>query len=507
MRSRDPVSVSGYISQYYPGGKDAGGLSVNEIAKPIVTTLSTGNKLPAPVVLDKKSIPAGFAPDAKGGSIESLTLEPNKYALDLFKSLEGMNVRFSDARVVGAANSYNEMWVTVDPNHNKTKRGGVYFGSYNDPNPARLMVQTLITNQAFPQADVGDTLKGITEGPLDWNQFGGTYAVQAREIGTLKSGGLKPEVTTAAKSDEASLATYNVQNLAPKDPQAKYDRLAQGLINNLRSPDIVALEEIQDNSGAVDDGTVDADKTLNKLTDAIAAAGGPQYEWRQINPENDKDGGQPGGNIRTAYLFNPKRVSFTDRPGGTSTTPAGITGKGDKTALTVSPGRIDPTNSAWNSSRKPLVGEFTFQGKKLFVIANHFASKLGDQGVDSRFQAPTRSSEAQRTQQAAVENAFIKELLAADPKANLVVLGDLNDFQFSPAVQTLTGNGKQLTDLVNTLPQAERYSYVYQGNSQVLDHILVNPAMKHVSYDVVHINSEFADQTSDHEPQVVRVKP
>ncbi|MFB7114969.1 endonuclease/exonuclease/phosphatase family protein [Streptomyces sp. NPDC056291] len=185
----------------------------------------------------------------------------------------------------------------------------------------------------------------------------------------------------------------------------------------------------------------------------------------------------------------------------------GITGRGDKTALTVSPGRIDPTNSAWNSSRKPLVGEFTFQGKKLFVIANHFASKLGDQGVDSRFQAPTRSSEAQRTQQAAVENAFIKELLAAGPKANLVVLGDLNDFQFSPAVQTLTGNGKQLTDLVNTLPQAERYSYVYQGNSQVLDHILVNPAMKHVSYDVVHINSEFADQISDHEPQVVRVKP
>ncbi|MFJ3822130.1 endonuclease/exonuclease/phosphatase family protein [Streptomyces nodosus] len=361
-----------------------------------------------------------------------------------------MNVRFSDARVVGATNSYDEMWVTVDPNHNKTKCGGVYYGSYNDPNPARLMVRTLITNQAFPQANVGDTLKGITEGPLDWNQFGGTYAVQAREIGTLKS---------------------------------------------------------QDNSGAKDDGTVDADKTLNKLTDAIAAAGGPKYEWRQINPENDKDGGQPGGNIRTAFLFNPKRVGFTDRPGGTSTTAVGITGKNDKTALTVSPGRIDPTNSAWNSSRKPLVGEFTLQGKKLFVIANHFASKLGDQGVDSRFQAPNRSSGVQRTQQATVENAFIKQLLAADPKADLVVLGDLNDFQFSPAVQTPTGKGKQLTDLVNTLPKEERYSYVYQGNSQVLDHILVNPAMKHVSYDVVHINSEFADQTSDHEPQVVRVKP
>lgn len=89
-----------------------------------------------------------------------------------------------------------------------------------------------------------------------------------------------------------------------------------------------------------------------------------------------------------------------------------------------------------------------------------------------------------------------------------MVLGDLNDYQFSPAVQSLTGNGTVLTDLVNTLPAKERYSYVYEGNSQVLDHILVSPALgKHVDYDVVHINSEFAAQTSDHDPQVVRLRP
>jgi predicted extracellular nuclease len=372
------------------------------------------------------------------------------------------------------------------------------------------MVQSLIplATRPFPAANVGDTLAGATEGPLDWNQFAGTYAVQARVLGTVEDGGLAPEVTAKARPDQVTVATYNVENLAPSNDQAKFDRLAGGLVTDLRSPDIVALEEIQDNDGATDDGVVAADRTLDRLTAAIAAAGGPHYQWREIDPVNDKDGGQPGGNIRQAFLFNPDRVSFTDRPGGDSTTAVGITGTGRSTALTASPGRIAPDDPAWTASRKPLAGEFVFRGRKLFVIADHFISKGGDQGVDSRFQAPVRGSEVQRIQQAIVEHDFVQRLEQADPHADVVVLGDLNDYQFSPAVLGLTGNGRILTDLVATLPARERYSYVYEGNSQVLDHILVSPALRDdAEYDVVHINSEFADQASDHDPQVVRLEP
>ncbi|MDX6316467.1 MAG: uncharacterized protein QOF44_5931, partial [Streptomyces sp.] len=103
------------------------------------------------------------------------------------------------------------------------------------------------------------------------------------------------------------------------------------------------------------------------------------------------------------------------------------------------------------------------------------------------------------------ENAFVDEILAADPKARIVALGDLNDYEFSPAVKTLTDNGAVLTDLISTLPANQRYSYDYQGNSQTLDHILTSPAVTHYDYDVVHINAEFADQASDHDPQVVRI--
>ena len=70
--------------------------------------------------------------------------------------------------------------------------------------------------------------------------------------------------------------------------------------------------------------------------------------------------------------------------------------------LSFSPGRINPTNAAFNNSRKPLAGEFSFNGQKLFVIANHFNSKGGDDPLYGRFQPPTLSSQIQRNQQAQV---------------------------------------------------------------------------------------------------------
>ena len=87
----------------------------------------------------------------------------------------------------------------------------------------------------------------------------------------------------------------------------------------------------------------------------------------------------------------------------------------------------------------------------------------------------------------------------------MVVLGDLNDFDYSQTADILTGGGL-LTDLPRTLPLPERYTYVFEGNSQVLDHILLTRALTRFDYDVVHVNSEFTDQVSDHEPQVVRLR-
>ncbi|KAF5997991.1 endonuclease/exonuclease/phosphatase family protein [Streptomyces mirabilis] len=505
----DSVTVTGTVSEYVPGGASSGNQSLTEITKPTITVLSSGNAVPAPTVINSRSVPAAYAPagdTAASGSINALTLEPTKYALDYYESLEGMNVQVADTRVVTATDPYSELWVTVKPHEHATRRGGTIYGAYTSQNTGRLQIQSLGATADFPVANVGDELAGTTAGPLDFNQYGG-YTLVASQLGTLEKGDLQRETTRKQSRSELAVATYNVQNLDPGD--GTFAAHAAAIVNNLQSPDIVSLEEIQDNNGAKDDGTVAADQTVNKLIDAIVAAGGPKYDWRSIDPVNDKDGGEPGGNIRQVFLFNPERVSFTDRAGGDSTTAVGVTKVHGKAQLTASPGRIDPANTAWTSSRKPLAGEFVFRGKTVFVIANHLNSKGGDQGLTAQYQPPARSSETQRHLQATAVNSFVNEILKAQKNADVLALGDMNDFEFSDTTKILEGDG-ELWSAIKSLPKSERYTYDYQGNQQVLDQILVSPSIRKgcdLDYDSVHINSEFSDQVSDHDPQVLRFRP
>ncbi|MEH0469433.1 endonuclease/exonuclease/phosphatase family protein [Streptomyces hayashii] len=505
----DSVTVTGTVSEYVPGGASSGNQSVTEITKPTVTVLSGGNAVPAATVVNARSVPAAYAPTgdaAAGNSVNGLTLQPGRYALDRYESLEGMNVQVADARVVTATDPYSELWVTVKPRENATRRGGALYHSYTSQNTGRLQIQSLGATADFPLANVGDTLAGVTEGPLDYNQFGG-YTLVAGRLGTLKSGGLQRETTRKQQRDELAVATYNVENLDPSD--ATFASHASAIVNNLKSPDIVSLEEIQDDNGAKDDGTVTAGVTVNKLIDAIVAAGGPRYDWRSIDPVNDQDGGEPGGNIRQVFLFNPQRVSFTDRAGGDSTTAVGVSKVHGKAQLTASPGRVAPGDDAWKSSRKPLAGEFVFRGRTVFVIANHLNSKGGDQGLTSQYQPVARSSEVQRHAQATLVNAFVKSILDVQKNADVVALGDMNDFEFSDTAKILEGDG-ELWSAIKSLPRSERYTYDYQGNQQVLDQILVSPSIRRscdFAYDSVHINSEFHDQISDHDPQVLRFEP
>lgn len=512
----DSVLVSGTVSDFYPDGPPATAqdLSVTEISRPTTFVVSHGNPLPAAEVITPATLPAAYAPDLGGANIETTPVTPSRSALDFWESREGMRVEVDDARVVGPTDAYGEQYVTTKPTQKPTYRGGTLLTAENALPSGRIQVVPVVPNVPV---SVGDVYRGATTGPVDYSQFGG-YLIAATALGTVDTTReVKPVVATPGTAREFSAATYNVENLAPGDPATKFAALARGIVTNLAAPDVVALEEVQDDTGATDDGTTAAGTTVAKLTAAITAAGGPAYSSRSIDPADDQDGGQPGGNIRIVYLFNPARVSFLDRgaPGVDRTTTAtAVTGPFGRPDLTLSPGRIAPADPAWTSSRKPLVGEFLFQGRRVFVVANHFNSKGGDGSADGRFQFPTRSSELQRQQQATLVHRFVQSLLVRDPLAQAVVLGDLNDYQFSPALAVLRtgradGRGLPLlTDLITTLPADQQYTYVFDGTSQVLDHILVTPGTYltgRVGYQVVHINSEFAGQTSDHDPQVVRL--
>jgi predicted extracellular nuclease len=107
----------------------------------------------------------------------------------------------------------------------------------------------------------------------------------------------------------------------------------------------------------------------------------------------------------------------------------------------------------------------------------------------------------------------VSKILAIGKQADVVVVGDLNDYQFSPALAILRtgtsdGSGKpDLTGLITTLPANQQYTYDFDGVSGVLDHILISKGVGKFTYQVVHVNSEFVSQVSDHDPQVVDTKP
>jgi predicted extracellular nuclease len=517
----DDLAIDGAIADFRPGG--AGGndnLSTTELTGPKVTVLSSGNALPAPVVLGvdrvapQQVIEAG---DPKNVESPGVLFRPATDAIDFYESLEGMRVTVRDAKVVGATKSFGEM--TVVPGLNvgavSTPRGGVLYSGYDHPNAMRVQLDdALLPAGAMPQADVGDWIAGDTVGVMDYSFSNPKLEVTAAP--TLTPGGLQRETTKPQAVNQLAISTFNVENLAPADPQTKFDRLAGQVVRNLASPDILALQEIQDNSGATADGTLDSTLTTDKLITAIRAAGGPAYSARWVNPQDGTDGGQPGGNIRQVFFFRADRgVGFAPAPAGSATTAESLKIVAGKPHLALNPGRITPTNAAWVGSRKPLVGEFTFGGKTVFVIANHFASKGGDNPLFGRWQQPVRSSETNRHLQAQQVRSFLDQLLAADAQANVVVLGDINDFEFSQTLDLMVGAGATaMVDLPRTLPVNERYSYVFEGNSQVLDQILASKALTVAppgataptfEYDIVHTNSEFHDQDSDHDPQVVRL--
>jgi len=503
----DEVRVAGRVEESVRGWD----LPVTRLVTASVEVTGRGRPLPAAVRLG----PGGRRPPEEVIEDDGfLIFDPENDAADFFESLEGMRIEVAEPFVVGPTSERGE-WVVIPgppPAERRTARGGVAIAA-GQFNPQRLTVSARLL-PAAPLVAVGDRFAGPLEGVLDYAS--GTYRlVLTSPPPAVIPGDRDPETTSlAGTADRLSIATFNVENLALTSPEEKLSRLAAIVATHLRGPDIVALQEIQDDSGPTDDGVTTAAGTLARLCERIAAEGGPRYEARQIDPEDKQDGGAPGANIRVVLLFNPLRVSFVDRgSGGPAEAVRVVAGPGG-VAIEPSPGRVDPGNPAWrprreggDGSRKPLAGELRFRDRAVFVVNVHLASKGGDAPLFGRSQPPLLSSEARRTAQARVVRDFVASLLARDPAAAVVVLGDCNEFPFAPPIATLAA--APLVNLADRLAPADRYSYVFQGNSQVLDHILVSPAIaSEAQIDAVHVNADFPDawRASDHDPLVATLR-
>jgi endonuclease/exonuclease/phosphatase family metal-dependent hydrolase len=165
--------------------------------------------------------------------------------------------------------------------------------------------------------------------------------------------------------------------------------------------------------------------------------------------------------------------------------------------------------------RTPLVADLAVTGSwgepyRLRVIVNHWKSKAGDETLNVE----------RRTAQAQFVATLVQEAITAEPAAHVVVLGDLNDYYDSTPVEVLrTSVQPPLVHAFEVLPTLDRYTYIFNGASQVLDHVLLTSSMVPAlaAVDIVHMNVNFpyrehvdftdAHHASDHEPVLIRLRP
>jgi hypothetical protein len=348
---------------------------------------------------------------------------------------------------------------------------------------------------------------GNVGGPLDY-AFD-TYRV-VLDAAAAVTGDRAPAAVPPADAGEFTVAAANLQNFRATEPdfEGRVAKAARYVIDILRAPDILGVIEV---------GTLADLQALAASINAEAATSYTAYL-------EDGDGTTPadGFEQNVGYLVNAARVQVLGTEQvfrGKQFTFAGVTDLlHDRPPFILEARMIDG-------------------GTPVTVIVNHLKSLIGVNSVapyaGSAFTEGQRNREKRRLQ---AED--LADLVAAHVHGNLVVMGDMNAFEFNDGlvdvVDTIAGEpaaaetvvspspdrwSHRLVNLAGLLPASERYSYVFDGHAQVLDHILVSPAMQQLVSRVAYsrANADFpvslgadsssAMRLSDHDTPVAFFTP
>ncbi|KAK5636346.1 hypothetical protein RRF57_012058 [Xylaria bambusicola] len=513
----DVIVIDGTVSEYR---SSAAYLPLTEISYPTVRAILERNRTFAPIVLGKQRSPptqqlsgldsgnAFAVPNNKSlVSVVNPVLEPSKYGLDFWESLVGE-------------------YVTIKTPVLSVDLTGMVTLGLRKPE-AILITAPLDGTKNQANGKLGDELEDIT-GVV--TQGFGFYQIQPLTKLTVTSS-LEPTVSGATKlisngkCSGITVGGYNIENFSPKDVD-HVTAVATHIVEYLKTPDLLILQEVQDNNGETNDGTVDSGLTLMALADAIADLSNVVYNYTYVNPVDGENGGAPGGNIRNAYLYRPDVLRL--QGGSAAVAGDAVTAnevlKGPK--LKYNPGLIDPNNAAWLDSRKPLVAAWELVGsqgklskpwwgvlglwnlfgpgknrrKTLFTVNVHFTSKGGSSSLHGDARPPVNGGVEQRIAQATVAGEFISKILDHDDDALVLTVGDFNEYGFAPPVQTFARvSGLRDLDEVAKIPII--------GTLFELDHTFVSKQLgKGAKFEHLHVNTwlAYSDQVSDHDPSVAK---
>lgn len=269
---------------------------------------------------------------------------------------------------------------------------------------------------------------------------------------------------------------------SPEQYAVRLTKLSTLVADALHAPDVLALQEIE-NEGV--------------LKDVLSAPALAKLGYKYVLGQAD------GRGIGNAIIYRTDRVQLasTSQPNPDSDLPP--EDKGPNANKLFARGPLMATFSR-------LGGNDAESGAVFTVIANHFKSKLGGDFYEPRRQA-----------QGAFVGGLVDAARAASPSVPVFVLGDLNATPADGAYAKLTKRADGTTRVVDTvdkLADADRYSYIYRGQKDLLDHMMVTPDMVDAvqAVKILHINSGTktpqrfepgtVNGTSDHDPILATIK-
>ena len=401
-----------------------------------------------------------------------ISLDPpanNEESLLYYEAIEGMYVQVAEpALAVAPSNKYGEFAVVL-PYHGKDRL------MQGEENGFRIIVDDGISLTHEDQSTMlltvnsGDMVSNIV-GPLMYGF--GLYMVEPNSLPEVTAGTAVPVEIQPASDTEFSVMTWNVENLfdfqdphpsspaMPTLPEYKLD--LEKIVSTILAagtPDVIGLQEVEN---------------IGILEDIAASEKLAEANYQPVLIE-----GTDSRLIDVGYLVKGdlEILETTQYPA-----PQGLT------------------------SRPPLLIKILIKGDEpeniLYILNNHFTSMSGGE----------EATELRRNAQAEWNASLVEDLLGQEADAKVVVLGDLNSYYTSLPITTLQSAGLQ--HVFETLEPEERYTYIYEGVSQVLDHILVTPNLfEQINRtEILHINSDFPpplpddpspSHKSDHDPVIV----
>lgn len=244
----------------------------------------------------------------------------------------------------------------------------------------------------------------------------------------------------------------------PKQYATHLTKLALTIKNGLGSPDVIAIQEVENERVLKDLANEKSIKNLGYKPVLL--------------PTNDKRG------IHVAFLYRPERVDVS----------AARIVNPPATTKSIPKGQID---QSLLFARAPLIVDVKARGaaqaaegvQQLQLVVNHFKSKLGGEAMDER-----------RNLQGEFIGGYIDAQRAANPNLGMVVLGDFNALPNEKAYNSIRfrkDGSERVFDAPDLVPAADRYTYIYRGQKNLLDHVFVTPDVQRgiENLRIPHFNS------------------